>query len=73
MQIALFVAPVLVLLAVPLGQPMTLEFSHLEVLGLGIGVGATTLIALDGESNWLEGAMLLGVYAVLAVIFYFVP
>jgi Ca2+:H+ antiporter len=72
-QIALFVAPVLVLLSIPLGQNMTLEFSHMEVLGIGIGVGAATLIALDGESNWLEGVMLLGVYAILGVTFFFIP
>lgn len=72
-QIALFVAPVLVLLSIPLGHPLTLEFSHMEVVGMGVGVGAATLIGLDGESNWLEGAMLLGVYAILAVAFYFVP
>lgn len=72
-QIALFVAPVLVLCSAPLGHPMTLEFSHLEVLGVSLSVGAASLIALDGESNWLEGVMLLGVYAILAVAFFFVP
>ena len=72
-QIALFVAPVLVFLSGPLGHPLTLEFSHLEVLALALAVGATTLVTLDGETNWLEGAMLLGVYAVLAITFFFVP
>ncbi len=72
-QIALFVAPVLVLLSVPLGHPLSLEFSHMEVAGMGVGVGAATLIGLDGESNWLEGVMLLGVYAILAVAFFFIP
>lgn len=72
-QIALFVAPVLVLVSIPMAKQMTLEFSHMEVLGIGIGVGAATLIALDGESNWLEGVMLLGVYAILGVTFYFIP
>lgn len=72
-QIALFVAPVLVLLSYPLGHPLSLEFTHMEVAGMGIGVGAATLIGLDGESNWLEGVMLLGVYAILAVAFFFVP
>lgn len=72
-QIALFVAPVLVLVALPLGQKLDLEFSHMEVFGIGAGVGAASLIALDGECNWLEGVMLLGVYAVLAVAFFFVP
>ena len=72
-QIALFVAPLLVLISIPLGHPLSLEFSHMEVVGMGIGVGAATLIGLDGESNWLEGVMLLGVYAILAVAFFFIP
>lgn len=72
-QIALFVAPVLVLVSIPLGQNLTLEFSHMEVLGMAVGVGAATLIGLDGESNWLEGVMLLGVYAILGVTFFFIP
>jgi Ca2+:H+ antiporter len=72
-QIALFVAPVLVLLSIPMGQNLTLEFTHMEVVGMAVGVGAATLIGLDGESNWLEGVMLLGVYAILAVAFFFIP
>jgi Ca2+:H+ antiporter len=72
-QIALFVAPVLVLLSIPLGHRLTLEFSHMEVLGIAIGVGGATLIGLDGESNWLEGAMLIAVYALLGVTFFFIP
>ncbi|QSQ23619.1 calcium/proton exchanger [Pyxidicoccus parkwayensis] len=72
-QIALFVAPVLVLLSIPLGQNLTLEFSHMEVIGMAVGTAAATLIALDGESNWLEGVMLLGVYAILGVTFFFIP
>lgn len=72
-QIALFVAPVLVLCSGALGHPMTLEFSYLEVVAVALAVGGATLIALDGESNWLEGVMLLGVYAILAVAFFFVP
>lgn len=72
-QIALLIAPFLVLVSGFLGHPLTLEFSHLEVLALGISVGATTIITLDGESNWLEGAMLLGVYALLAIVFFYVP
>jgi Ca2+:H+ antiporter len=72
-QIALLIAPLLVLVSGFLGHPLTLEFSHLEVLALGLSVGATTIITLDGESNWLEGAMLLGVYALLAIVFFYVP
>jgi Ca2+:H+ antiporter len=74
-QIALFVAPVLVLISALMGPGrfLTLEFSHMEVLGIGISVGAATLIGMDGESNWLEGVMLLGVYAILGVTFFFIP
>jgi len=70
-QVALFVAPVLVLAGLLLGQPMDLVFTPLEVVAVGVSTGAITLVALDGESNWLEGAMLLAVYAVLGVSFFF--
>ncbi|HET9157119.1 MAG TPA: calcium/proton exchanger [Myxococcaceae bacterium] len=72
-QIALLVAPLLVFLSGPLGHPITLEFGHLEVVSLALAVGATALVTLDGETHWLEGAMLIGVYAILALIFFFVP
>ena len=72
-QIALLVAPLLLFLSGPLGHPITLEFSHLEVLSLALAVGATALVTLDGETHWLEGAMLIGVYAILALVFFFVP
>ena len=72
-QIALFVAPVLVLASLFFSKRLTLEFSHMEVVGMAVGTGAATLIGLDGESNWLEGVMLLAVYAILAVAFFFIP
>jgi Ca2+:H+ antiporter len=72
-QIALLVAPLLVFVSGPLGHPITLEFSHLEVMSLALAVGATALVTLDGETHWLEGAMLLGIYAILALVFFFVP
>jgi Ca2+:H+ antiporter len=71
-QIALLVAPVLVIAGVLLGAPMDLAFSGLEVVALGISVIALAMIALDGETHWLEGAFLLAVYAVLGMGFYFV-
>ena len=71
LQVALFVAPVLVLLGVVAGQPMDLVFTPLEVASVAVAVGITALIAFDGESNWLEGALLLGVYAILSVSFFF--
>jgi Ca2+:H+ antiporter len=70
-QIALFVAPVLVFAGVAMGAPMNLAFTRFEVAALGLSVIALALIALDGETNWLEGAFLIAVYAVLAIGFYF--
>ncbi len=78
LQIALFVAPLLVFLGTiyppPAGtspHPMTLHFSDFEAFAVAIGVGSTALIAIDGESNWLEGLQLLAVYTLLAVAFFF--
>jgi Ca2+:H+ antiporter len=70
-QIALFVAPVLVFAGIALGVPMNLAFTRFEVAALGLSVIALALIALDGETHWLEGAFLLATYAVLAIGFYF--
>jgi Ca2+:H+ antiporter len=71
-QIALFVAPVLVFAGVVLGARMDLAFTAFEAVAVGIAVFATALIALDGESHWLEGAFLVAVYAVLGIGFFFV-
>lgn len=70
-QIALLVAPVLVFAGVLLGAPMDLAFTRFEVISVGIAVIALALIALDGETNWLEGAFLLAVYALLGLGFFF--
>jgi Ca2+:H+ antiporter len=70
LQVALFVAPVLVVLGALLGQPMDLVFSPLEVAAVAAAVGISALIALDGESNWLEGALLMLVYAILGISFF---
>jgi Ca2+:H+ antiporter len=73
-QIALFVAPLLVFVsyAIP-GGPMDLRFTPFEVLAVLIAVGVVNMVAQDGESNWLEGALLLAVYVVLGVAFFFLP
>lgn len=73
LQVALFVAPVLVLVGVLIGQPMDLVFTPLEVVAVGAAVGISALIALDGESNWLEGALLVIVYLILAGSFFELP
>ena len=73
MQIALFVAPVLVFASYAFGKPLNLEFSVPEVAAVLVAVGIVSQIAGDGESNWLEGAQLLAVYAVLGILFFFLP
>jgi Ca2+:H+ antiporter len=70
LQVALFVAPVLVIIGAILGQPMDLVFTPLEVAAVAAAVGISALIALDGESNWLEGALLTLVYIILAISFF---
>ena len=72
-QIALFVAPAIVLYSYALGQPMSLLFNALEITAIGLSVLATALVAADGESNWVEGLQLLSVYVIVAMAFYFVP
>jgi Ca2+:H+ antiporter len=73
-QVALFVAPVLVFLSyVVAPQPMDLRFTTLEVVAVGISVWLMSIIAQDGESHWMEGVQLLAVYAMLALAFYWLP
>jgi Ca2+:H+ antiporter len=74
LQVALFVAPVLVFISLLLGgEPLLLVFSNFELIAVIAASLIAAFIALDGESNWLEGAMLLGVYVMLALAFYVVP
>ena len=73
LQIALFVAPVLVFASYLRSAPMDLRFTSLEVLAVLAGVLIARMVAEDGESNWLEGVMLLMVYAILALAFFFLP
>ena len=71
-QVALFVAPVLVFLSYFVApQPMDLRFTTLEVVAVGISVWIMSTIAQDGESHWMEGVQLLAVYVVLALAFGF--
>jgi Ca2+:H+ antiporter len=74
LQIALFVAPVLVIVSHFVGpRPMDLVFTPAEVLAVFLAVLISGQIAGDGESNWLEGVQLLAVYLILAVVFFFLP
>lgn len=70
-QVALLIAPLLVFVGVLVRQPMDLAFSTFEVASVAMAVWVASVIAIDGESNWLEGALLLIVYAMLAVAFFF--
>jgi Ca2+:H+ antiporter len=73
-QIALLVAPILVILSFVIGKPMDLVLHNPLELATLVGavlIGAS--VARDGETNWLEGLMLLGVYAIAAVAFFFLP
>ena len=71
LQIALFVAPLLVFFSLLLGHPLTLVFNQFELIALFGAVLIAALVALDGESNWMEGAQLLAVYVILGLAFFF--
>ncbi len=68
-QIAVFIAPLIVLVSWAIGVPLTFEFGLLETTSAFLAVLIANMVAVDGKSNWLEGAMLLATYAVLAVAF----
>ena len=74
-QVALFVAPLLVFLSYAIGGrgPMDLIFTPLEVLAVGVCVGIMAFCANDGESHWMEGVQLLAVYVILGIAFFFLP
>jgi len=68
-QIAVFVAPLMILLAWLVNVPLTFEFGMFETIAVFLSVLIANAIASDGQSNWLEGAMLLGTYAIMAISF----
>jgi Ca2+:H+ antiporter len=73
LQIALLVAPFLVFASLGMGHPLNLVFNTFEVISVIAGVGVVALIAADGRSNWLEGSVLVAVYAILAWAFFLLP
>ncbi len=73
LQIALFVAPVLVFFSYLFGKPMDLEFTFPEVAALIIAVHLIFQIDGDGETNWLEGVQLLSIYLILSILFFYLP
>ena len=73
LQIALFVAPVLIFLSYVLGRPMDLEFTMPEVFAVVASVYILFQISGDGETNWIEGIQLLSVYVILGILFFYLP
>ena len=72
-QVALLVAPLLVLVSNGMGQPMNLVFENpLELIAIAGVTFAVNAIAADGETTWFEGVLLVAVYLVLAMAFFFV-
>ena len=70
-QVALLIAPLLVLAGVLMGQPLSLLFTPLEVVALGVATVVVSIITLDGESHWFEGVQLLALYAMIGAAAYF--
>ncbi|NET57775.1 MAG: calcium/proton exchanger [Symploca sp. SIO2E6] len=73
LQIALFVAPVLVLAGWLMGQPMDLDFNAFELVAVAVSVLIANSISSDGNSNWLEGILLIAAYIVVGLAFFFHP
>jgi Ca2+:H+ antiporter len=73
LQVALLVAPLLVFISYGFGRPLDLVFTTFEIAAIALSVGVVNLIALDGESNWMEGVLLLAVYGILGLAFYALP
>jgi Ca2+:H+ antiporter len=70
-QVALFVAPVLVFVSLLVGHPMDFIFSRIEIAAVAFSSLILGFIALDGRSNWIEGAQLLSAYLIMGVSFFF--
>jgi Ca2+:H+ antiporter len=73
LQIALFVAPLLVLIGWAIGKPLDLDFNLFELVAVVAAVFTANSISSDGQSNWLEGVLLLAAYLVVAIAFFFHP
>jgi Ca2+:H+ antiporter len=73
LQVALLVGPLLVFLSLLLGHNLTLVFNTFELLALVAGVIVAVLVSADGESSWLEGTALVGIYVILGLAFFLLP
>jgi Ca2+:H+ antiporter len=72
-QVALLVAPLLVMVGWASGMDMNLLFSRFELLAIGLAVVVARSLLYDGTSSWIEGLMLLAVYVMLGIGFYYLP
>lgn len=73
LQVAMFVAPLLVFISLPFGHPVTFEFTTFELIALLASCFIAAQVSADGETNWLEGVLLISLYIVTAVAFFFLP
>src|SRR6185295_6822765 len=73
LQIALFVAPVLIFMSYAFGRPMDLEFTMPEVVAVVVSVYVLFQISDDGETNWIEGIQFLSLYVILGILFFYLP
>ncbi len=71
-QIAMLVTPVLVFISLIFGKPMSMAFNYHEIVAVGLAVLIAQFISLDGESNWLEGSLLVAAYLIIGIAFFFV-
>ncbi|MDD2620235.1 MAG: calcium/proton exchanger [Syntrophomonadaceae bacterium] len=71
-QIALLITPILIFLSLLFNRPMNIMFNYYELVAVGLAVLIAQFISLDGESNWLEGALLVGAYLIIGSAFFFI-
>ena len=71
-QVALFVVPVVLLLSFAFENPLTLAFRPIELIAMGASAAFVAFVIRDGRSRRWEGALLIGVYAAFAVVFFIV-
>jgi Ca2+:H+ antiporter len=71
-QVAMFVAPLLVFASLVIHHPIDFVFTGFEIGIIALATLIVTVTSLDGETNWLEGAQLLGAYLIIAVTAFFI-
>lgn len=72
-QVATFVAPLLVLISLFFATPLDLIFQPIELVIMGMAAILFALISLDGESSWLSGVQLFALYLIACIVFFFIP